>query len=84
MQSLSELYSSQTGLNSCYVRRYTVKGKQKQELVFTRKYTWHLETIIKQIHNCCVETALSSPLKTIEQIHQIINGETNGSSYKHT
>jgi len=46
--SLYEEYHEETGLNSFYKRQ--VAGiPNKQELVFTRKYTWWCEEKIKEL-----------------------------------
>jgi len=74
MESLSKRYNKETGLNSSYIRSYTVNGKFKQELTFTRKYVWWLEIIIKDAANCIVCASIANPMEIVENTHKILNG----------
>jgi len=73
MQSLSERYHKETGLHSHYCEYTTKPGKGN--LVFTRKYVWWLESIIKDASNCIVCAAISNPMEAAENTYQILSGE---------
>jgi len=75
MESLSEQYHRETGLHSHYVRHYRKNDIPKQELAFTRKYVWWLETIIKDARNCLVCASISEPIEAIYKTYKILEGE---------